>query len=727
MADRYDGTIKIDTRIDEGGVNKGMKSITGTIAKAGMAIGAAFSAVALVNFGKEAVRIAGDIQEMTSKFNVVFRNFARQVEQELGVFAEATNQSKYALMGFAAQIQDTFVPLGFARDQASRMSVEVVKLATDLSSFSNVPVAEVMRDIQSAIVGNTETVRKYGVVITQAMLEQAALNNGLWNGVGAMTAQAKAATILQMITEGNADAQGDATRTAGSFANQIRGISNAMLDLRIAVGNAIIPIASQFLPYIKAAIQAIAALFAQLAGIINILLGTNIAASQTAGAMGGVADATGDAADAQGDLADKTKAAGKAAKGALAAFDQLNVLQQPDTGGAGGDVGAGVPGGGVGDFGFGDLGADGGVMDTLAEKAEKVRVFLQPLTDAFGRLREALIPLGQTIWAGLVWAWDNILVPLGTWVISNLLPAFLDLLAQALTNLDTAIIALQPMALWLWDNVLKPAAEWTGAAIIDALEWITERLKDLNTWIGENQTAFQVIAAIILIVIAIMIMLANPIIAVIALIALVIAIIVNWGAIWEWIVEKITYAWEVIKMIWGIVAWWFKTQVFEPMADVAAWALNKISDKFRDIFTGIESFVKGSINRIIDFINGMIRGVADGINAVIIGANSIGQNLPGYAMMSTIAVPQIPRLATGAVIPPNSEFLAILGDQRSGRNIEAPENLIRQIIREEMGGMQTNVKIDFVGSLAALARELKPEIDIENTRVGGSLVTGAIA
>jgi len=89
-------------------------------------------------------------------------------------------------------------------------------------------------------------------------------------------------------------------------------------------------------------------------------------------------------------------------------------------------------------------------------------------------------------------------------------------------------------------------------------------------------------------------------------------------------------------------------------------------------------------------------------------------------------VPQIPRLATGAVIPPNAAFAAILGDQKSGTNIEAPESLIRKILQDELGNIKADITINFAGSLAALVRELKPHIDNENIRIGKSLVAGSV-
>ena len=82
---------------------------------------------------------------------------------------------------------------------------------------------------------------------------------------------------------------------------------------------------------------------------------------------------------------------------------------------------------------------------------------------------------------------------------------------------------------------------------------------------------------------------------------------------------------------------------------------------------------------------------------------------------SHIKIPNIPRLATGAVIPGGSPFLSILGDQPKGkRNLEAPEDLIRQIVREETGGK--NFTVTATGSLAPLIRLLNLEIKQENER-----------
>ena len=139
------------------------------------------------------------------------------------------------------------------------------------------------------------------------------------------------------------------------------------------------------------------------------------------------------------------------------------------------------------------------------------------------------------------------------------------------------------------------------------------------------------------------------------------------------------------------------------------------------------------MNSIIGFLNSMIAGIVSGVNVAIRALNTLSVSFPDWmpgglggksfgVSLSEITAPKIPLLASGAVIPPNAPFAAILGDQRSGTNIEAPENLIRQIIREEMTDRESTVNINFGGSMGAVVRAMKPFIDKENTRTGESLV-----
>lgn len=122
-----------------------------------------------------------------------------------------------------------------------------------------------------------------------------------------------------------------------------------------------------------------------------------------------------------------------------------------------------------------------------------------------------------------------------------------------------------------------------------------------------------------------------------------------------------------------------------------------VKQAFKGVFDSLVGIIKIPINAIIGAINGLVRGCVNGINAVIDSLNRLNFTIPSWVPyfggnnfgfnISRISAPQIPYLATGAVIPPNAPFMAVLGDQKSGTNIEAPESLIRKIFREEFRGM----------------------------------------
>lgn len=151
----------------------------------------------------------------------------------------------------------------------------------------------------------------------------------------------------------------------------------------------------------------------------------------------------------------------------------------------------------------------------------------------------------------------------------------------------------------------------------------------------------------------------------------------------------------VLEAINGVLK--FLIDVFEGDWD-SAW--QRISDGFKGIWNGIVGTLEGAVNLIIRGINWLISqlnkvsfSVPDWVPAI--GGKSFGFNIPKISEVS------IPRLAQGAVIPPNREFMAVLGDQTRGNNIEAPEDLIRRIVREESGGMTTELLQQILAAIQA--------------------------
>jgi len=209
------------------------------------------------------INMAADARESMSKFRTVFREQSDEVLQWSDNFAEATGRSKFALRGFLASVQDLFVPLGFARDDAADLSKQVVTLATDLSSFSNIPVGDVMRDVQSALIGNTETVRKYGVMLDAANTTQKAFEMTGKKNTKQLTNTEKVMARLELIMNSTTDAQGDAIRTSNSLANQMVRLQSNMEEVGVSLGEALVPAALEFLEVIKELTPTIKAFFGE--------------------------------------------------------------------------------------------------------------------------------------------------------------------------------------------------------------------------------------------------------------------------------------------------------------------------------------------------------------------------------------------------------------------------------------------------------------------------------
>lgn len=171
--------------------------------------------------------------------------------------------------------------------------------------------------------------------------------------------------------------------------------------------------------------------------------------------------------------------------------------------------------------------------------------------------------------------------------------------------------------------------------------------------------------------------------------------------IFEGIKNYIVNRWSTVKnqtsIVWGKIKTtisdiWSKIKTtasnsFGKIRDTVVNIWEKIKSKTASIWSGIKDAIKNPINAIIGFINKMISGIVNGINGVINALNSISFTLPDWLgggsfglNIPQITAPQIPALATGAVIPPNREFLAVLGDQKHGTNIEAPLSTIEEAV-----------------------------------------------
>lgn len=151
---------------------------------------------------------------------------------------------------------------------------------------------------------------------------------------------------------------------------------------------------------------------------------------------------------------------------------------------------------------------------------------------------------------------------------------------------------------------------------------------------------------------------------------------------WNWMQEK-------LSEVWRNVSHWFMTNVY-PYFTKEYW-VNKI---FNGLSEALPESWKAAINSAITLINSFISWVNRTLTFDIPTISIAGQTVFSGATLQLVNLPQIPYLAQGAVIPPNREFMAVLGDQTHGNNIEAPESLIRKIVREETAGLGSNDRVE---------------------------------
>ena len=204
----------------------------------------ALGAVVIQQFaqaGMAAIRFTSGVEEMQAKSSVVFGQFAGEVRSSLEAFGNEVGRSTFELEGMASSIQDTFVPMGFARGEAAKLSVNLTKLAVDVASFNNASDTETMAAFQSALVGNHETVRRFGIVITEATLQQELYRMGVKDNAADVDNATKVQARMNLILAGTTDAHGDAARTADSFANRSKALQAQLDELLVSVLTPLLP------------------------------------------------------------------------------------------------------------------------------------------------------------------------------------------------------------------------------------------------------------------------------------------------------------------------------------------------------------------------------------------------------------------------------------------------------------------------------------------------------
>lgn len=354
---------------------------------------------------------------------------------------------------------------------------------------------------------------------------------------------------------------------------------------------------------------------------------------------------------------------------------------------------------------------------------DKVQGLIDTIQPAFAAIKTAALNLATAVEE----TWTTYVVPV-------------------LDSAKTAIQSLWEIVIQFWEGIVYPIIQEIMAVILelwnDSLKPLWDKITDLvQSVIALVQVLCQWVVAIIAAIVQAVLELWNQVLA-----PLISWLLATFGPVFKDVFNAIgTVVKTIIKVICdkidmaltalkGIID--FLTGVFKGDWE-GAW--NAIKQIFFGVFDSLHKKAADVLNGIKELVGNVVQGVKDLVsglgdlggaiaNKVSSAWNAVISGSPAQqSMEAPLASLPVPALARGAVIPPNHRFLAMLGDQTNGTNVEAPLETIQEALAEVLaaqGGQ--DITIRFAGDLAQLVRLLNPYIDKENNRRGARLVSGGV-
>ena len=485
------GQIALELGIDSsqifnqltGASNKAAKQATSIFSGFGKKIAAGLSIAAVTKFTKDCIEVGSNVTEVQNVVDTAFKDLSWQADQwasnAMANFGLSELSAK-KYMGVFGQMSNA---MGITGKAALDMAENVTGLTGDVASFYNLGTDEAYTKLKSIWTGETETLKDLGVIMTQTNLDQYALNNGFSKTTAKMTEQEKVMLRYQYVTSALSNATGDFVKTQDSWANQTRILTLRFQQLKASLGKGFIALFTPILRGFNSLLAGLQKVADGFASFVQMLTGADISSS-----MGSISADIAGIGDDAGGAADNVSGIGEAAKDiekSLSGFDQINKLTEPtddsSSSGSGTDSTSGI---GSVDLVPDVSGSTANVSSAISDMADKVKKALEPLkaisfdnlVSSLDNLKRAVQPLTEKLFSGLEWAYYNVLVPLASWYIEDLIPTYINTLADAFELLNTVLDVFNPVFESAWDNFFKPIAEWTGGIVLDVINSIGDAI-----------------------------------------------------------------------------------------------------------------------------------------------------------------------------------------------------------------------------------------------------------
>lgn len=610
--------------------------------------------------------------------------------------------------------------MGMSADMGKKMAKTLTGLAGDMASFYNVSQDVAQTALNSIYTGETESLKKFGVVMTEANLQQYAYSKGITKQVSAMSQLEKVYLRYSYVLNSTQKAQGDFSRTSGSWANQVRLLKEQFSQLLGILGKGLISVLN---PIVKALNTMLASLISIVNSMSKAFGGKGI--EKTASTVSSsVEDMNSQVDDTAGGFDQANKEAKKLER-TLAGFDELNVLNAPsDTDTTGNQTELDGSAFGISDIVETDeqespatklqqdLDKCAQILDAWGQKiTEKINEWKERLPkldisidtdllannllnvgnafiDCFGNILGYAIQFGvdlansinfDTVITNLSNAMVSLLdiiETIGTTIFSLLdkiqqdlnLGYLIELITEVIESLmnliDIVVNILAPAIETFYDIALAPIVEWIGEKLADALLFIKDLIDDWSKWFEENGPLIQEFIKNL-------------------------AELVNKA--WEIVEPILNFLWELVKTAIGGISELLQdlfTFILEHQ-DVIFGVLNTALDVVGYVFNGILSIIQKAYDIICSIVDGIVSAVSKAIEAIQKLFNSSKKggsdiNVTGDFNASKARSIQynsnpVPQLASGGVI--DKPTVAMMGEYAGASNnpeIVSPVSILKQ-------------------------------------------------
>lgn len=310
-----------------GNVNKKMNQIGSTIKRVGAIIAATFSVRAVVNFGKQAVETVSDLQEVQNVVDTAFGSMGYKMEQFADKAIKTYGISKLTAKRTGSTYMAMASGMGIAANEASNMALDLTGLSADMASFYNVSQDIADTALKSVFTGETETLKQFGIVMTQTNLQQFAYQQGIKKSIQQMTQAEQVQLRYKYVMQQTQLAQGDFAKTQNSWANQTRILSETWKEFTGVIGSGLL-IA---LTPIVHTLNTILGQLLDIANTVSAIFGWDPSkqaqgTKNTTKALNNQTKATNKATAATKKNEKATKKAAKTAEGSVGSFDELVVI-----------------------------------------------------------------------------------------------------------------------------------------------------------------------------------------------------------------------------------------------------------------------------------------------------------------------------------------------------------------------------------------------------------------